>query len=94
MSKEDYKSPAGTALSWGNGEEMVHEVGSLPPIHSQHPTEMPKGQETAGQIPPGPSCCRPMPCTVQAASLVWDSLSSWAGQTARDWSSFSPSHAQ
>lgn len=68
MSKEDYKPPAGTALSWGNGEETVHQVGSVPPIHPQHPTEIPKGQETAGQIPPSPSCCRPVPYRAQAAS--------------------------
>lgn len=34
---------------------MVHQVGSVPPIHPQHPTEMLKGQETAGQIAPVPA---------------------------------------
>lgn len=84
MSKEDYKPPTGTALLWGNGEEMVHQVGLVPPIHPQHPTEMLKGQETAGQIPPGPGRCRPVPCRAQVAFLAWDPLSSWARQTARD----------
>lgn len=40
MSREDYKPPAGTALWWGNGEEMVHQVGSVPPTPPQHPTEL------------------------------------------------------
>lgn len=55
MPKEDYNPPAGTALQWGNGEEMVHQVGSVPPIHPQHPTEMLKGQDTTSQTPVAPA---------------------------------------
>lgn len=66
MSREDYKPPAGTALWWGNGEEMVHQVGSVPPTHPQHPTEL-LTVETAGQ-----ALC---------ASLTWAFLSPRAGDS-------------
>lgn len=59
---------------------MAHQVGSVPPIHLQHPTKTTKGQETAGQTPPGLSCRRPVPCRAQAASPAWDLLSSWLGK--------------
>lgn len=49
MSGQDYKPPAGTALWWGNGAEMVHQVGSVPPTHPQHPTKLLTRQEMAGQ---------------------------------------------
>lgn len=60
---------------------MVHQVGSVPPIHPQHPTETLKGQETAGQIPPGPGHRRPVLCRAKAPSLPWDALSSWLGDS-------------